>query len=491
MIEAVALVKRFGGARALEDVSLAVAPGTVHAIVGENGAGKSTLGRVLCGILRPDAGEVRLDGVPVRWRDPREALAAGVAMVHQELAVCPDLSVAENIALGRWPRRGLLVDRAAMVRRAEELLDEIGARLPVRAPMRSLSVAQEQLVQIATALGTGARLLVLDEPTSSLSQAEAERLLELVEDLRGRGTTVVYVSHRLPEVLRLADAVSVLRDGRLVATLPRADASAGALVRLMVGRDLPAAALPGRAPGAPLLEVQGLSSPGLLQDVSFDVRAGEIVGLAGLVGAGRSELARALFGLDPRARGRVTLGGRPLRLGSPRAALAAGLALLPEDRKRQGLLLGWGARANWSLPRLAAFRRGPLLDRRREARAAAEALAAADVRGADLEAPVAALSGGNQQKVALAKWLAVGARVLLADEPTRGVDVGAKAAIHMQLRAVADEGRGVLFISSELPELLAVADRVLVLRGGRIVAELARGAGEEEVLREMAGVGVH
>jgi ABC-type sugar transport system ATPase subunit len=489
MIEAVALVKRFGGARALDDVSLVVAPGTVHAVVGENGAGKSTLGRVLCGILRPDSGEVRLGGVPVRWRDPREALAAGVAMVHQELAVCPDLSVAENIALGRWPRRGLLVDRAAMERRAEQLLDEVGARLPVRSPLRSLSVAQEQLVQIAAALGTGARVLVLDEPTSSLSQAEAERLLELVEALRGRGTTVVYVSHRLPEVLRLADAVSVLRDGRHVATLPRAEASADVLVRLMVGRDLPPAATVSRVPGAPLLQVQGLSSPGLLHDVSFEVRAGEIVGLAGLVGAGRSELARALFGLDPRARGRVLLDGRPLRLGAPRAALAAGLALLPEDRKRQGLLLGWGARANWSLPRLAAFRRGPLLDRRREARAASEALAATDVRGADLESPVAALSGGNQQKVALAKWLSVGARVLLADEPTRGVDVGAKAAIHARLRAVADEGRGVLFISSELPELLAVADRVLVLRGGRIVAEMARGAGEEAVLREMAGVG--
>ncbi|HEX5010590.1 MAG TPA: sugar ABC transporter ATP-binding protein, partial [Planctomycetota bacterium] len=350
MIEAVALVKRFGGARALDDVSLAVAPGTVHAIVGENGAGKSTLGRLLCGILRPDAGEVRLGGVPVRWRDPREALAAGVAMVHQELAVCPDLSVAENIALGRWPRRGLLVDRAAMERRAEALLAEIGARLPVRAPLRSLSVAQEQLVQIAAALGTGARVLVLDEPTSSLSQAEAERLLELVEVLRGRGTTVVYVSHRLPEVLRLADAVSVLRDGRHVATLPRAEASADTLVRLMVGRDLPAAAAAGRAPGAALLEVRGLSSPGLLHDVSLQVRAGEIVGLAGLVGAGRSELARALFGLDPRARGHVLLDGRPLRLGAPRAALAAGLALLPEDRKRQGLLLGWGSRANWSLP---------------------------------------------------------------------------------------------------------------------------------------------
>jgi len=488
MIELRGIEKRFGGAHALADVSLVIARGTVHALVGENGAGKSTLGRVLCGGVRPDAGELLLDGAPVRWRDPREALAAGVAMVHQELAVCLDLSVAENIALGRWPRRGPFVDRAALERRAAELLAPIGATLPVTAPLRSLSVAQVQLVQIAAALGTGARVLVLDEPTSALSQAEAARLLELVETLRGRGATIVYVSHRLPEVLRVADAVTVLRDGRVVATLPRPQATEAALVRLMVGRELPAARTAGRAPGATLLEVEGLSSPGVLHDVSFSLRAGEIVGLAGLVGAGRSELLRALFDLDARARGRVALEGRALGLRSTRAALAAGLALLPEDRQRQGLLLGWGARANWSLPRLAAFRRGPLLDRRREARAAGEALATADVRGADLEAPVAALSGGNQQKVALAKWLAVGARVLLADEPTRGVDIGAKAAIHARLRAVADEGRGVLLVSSELPELLALSDRLLVLRGGRLVAELARGASEEAVLREMAGV---
>jgi ABC-type sugar transport system ATPase subunit len=487
MIEARALGRSFGGVRALDGVSLSVARGTVHAVIGENGAGKSTLGRILAGSLRPDAGEVRLDGSPVRWSGPRDALRAGVAMVHQELAVCPDLSVAETIALGRWPRRGPFIDRPAMRARAARLLDEIGARLDVLAPLRSLSVAQVQSVQIAVALGTGARVLVLDEPTSALSEAEAGRLLELVEALRARGSTIVYVSHRLPEVLRLADVITVLRDGRHVATLQRGEATAEGLVRLMVGRELLAAPAAGRAPGGTLLDVQGLSSPGLFRDVSFDVRVGEIVGLAGLVGAGRSEVARALFGLDPRARGRVTVAGRPMPPRSPRAAMAAGLALLPEDRQRQGLILGWDARRNWSLPRLAAFRRGPLLDRGAESRAAAAALADADVRG-DLEAPVAALSGGNQQKVALAKWLAVGARVLIADEPTRGVDVGAKAAIHQRLRAVADEGRSVLLVSSELPELLALADRVLVLRAGQLVAELPGGAREEDVLKTMAGL---
>ncbi len=487
MLELRDIGKRFGGAHALRGVSLCVARGTLHALVGENGAGKSTLGRIVAGSLRPDAGELLLDGAPARFRTPRDARAAGVAMVHQELAVCPGLSVAENVSLGDWPRRGPFVDRAALEARATRLLDGVGARLDVRAPLRSLSVAQEQLVQIAAALGTGARLLVLDEPTSALSEADSARLLELVERLRDGGTTILYVSHRLPEVLRLADAVSVLRDGQLVRTLPRGAFGADELVRLMVGRDVAPATAAAHAPGEELLSVRGLASPGQFADVSFAVRAGEIVGLAGLVGAGRSELVRALFGLDPRVTGEVRVAGRPLRLRRPRAALAAGLALLPEDRQRQGLLLGWDARANWSLPRLSAFRRGPLLDRAREAREAGAALAVADVRG-DLDAPVSSLSGGNQQKVALARCLALGARVLLVVEPTRGVDVGAKAAIHARLRAEADAGRGVLLVSSELPELLALADRVLVLRGGRLGGELPRGAREEDVLRAMAGV---
>jgi len=489
MLELAGLAKRFGGVHALHDVSLTVARGTVHALVGENGAGKSTLGRLVAGSLRPDAGRMLLDGAPVRWRSPRDARAAGVAMVHQELAMCPDLTVAENVLLGDWPRRGPFVERAALAARAGRLRADVGAALDLHAPLRTLSVAQEQLVQVAAALGTGARLLVFDEPTSALSQAEAGRLLELVERLRAGGATILYVSHRLPEVLRLADAATVLRDGRVVQTLARGAFGADDLVRLMVGREPAAPAARRRAPpGEVLLELRGLASPGRLHGIDLDVRAGEIVGLAGLVGAGRSELLRAVFGLDPAARGTLRVAGRPLRLRSPRAALAAGLALLPEDRKRQGLLPGWDARANWSLPRLAAFRRGPLLDRAREAHAADAALDAADVRG-DRDGPVSALSGGNQQKVALARWLAVGARVLLIDEPTRGVDVGAKAAIHARLRAEADAGRAVLLVSSELPELLALADRVLVLRDGRLAGELPHGAGEEDVLRVMAGVG--
>jgi len=491
--------KSFGGVRALEGVSLRIARGECHALVGENGAGKSTLGKLLAGIHAPDAGELLLDGRRARFRSPRDALQAGIAMVHQELAFCPDLSVAENLALGSWPTRGALLDRRAMRRRAAELLARVGAGgaaagLDVDAPMRSLSVAHEQLVQIAAAVGRGARVLILDEPTSALSEAEARALFTLLGELRAGGATLIYVSHRLPEVFALADRISVLRDGRLLATRPRAATDAGEIVRLMLGRELAAAgsathSAEGTADAPELLRVEGLSSAGRFADVSLGVRPGEIVGLAGLVGAGRSDVARALFGLDPAARGRVLVGGRPLRLGSPRRALAAGLALVPEDRKQQGLVLAQGARWNWSLPALARLRRFGLVDRGAERRQAAAALARVDLRAASLEQPVALLSGGNQQKVLLGKWLATGARVLLVDEPTRGVDVGAKAAIHALLREQAAGGVGILLISSDLPELLALSTRLVVMRGGRVVGEMARGdATAERLLRVMAGV---
>ena len=504
-VEFAAVGKRFGGTRALDGVSLTVESGECHALVGENGAGKSTLGRILAGIHAPDEGAVRLDGRPVRFRSPADARAAGVAMVHQELAFCPDLSVAENLVLGAWPRRGplrLFVDRRAAHELARRRLAEIGAELDVTAPLSSLSTAQEQLVQVAAAVGTGANTLVFDEPTSSLTPAETERLLALVGRLRARGATILYVTHRLAEVEALADRVSVLRDGRLVATLPREQAQPAALVRLMIGRDAPAAEPREMAPAAaepatPLLQVRGLSSPGHFEIVSFEVRAREIVGLAGLVGAGRSELARALFGLDPAARGEVRVDGAPLRLGSTRAAIAAGLALLPEDRKREGLVLGLGARANWSLPVLRRLPRWGgralsalrLVDRGAERRAAVAALAAVGATPASVERPVAALSGGNQQKVVLARWLSTGARLLLVDEPTRGVDVGAKAAIHALLRERARAGAGLLLVSSELEELLALSDRLLVMRAGRLVGERPRAAASQEsLLRLMAGV---
>jgi len=367
-VEFIGVGKRFAGVAALDDVSLSVAAGECHALAGENGAGKSTLVKLLAGIHRPDAGRMAVDGRAVQFASPADALGAGVAIVHQELAFAPDLSVAENIAMGRYPRRGLLLDRRAMHRRAEAALGRIGAALDVRAPMRALSVAQEQLVQIAVAVDRGARVLILDEPTSSLSEAEAQKLFSLIADLKRVGTTIFYVTHRLPEVFALCDRISVLRDGRLVQTLPTRDATPDGLVASMIGRELEAffAGPPEGPPGDVLLEVEGLSSPAGFRDVAFTLRAGEIVGLAGLVGAGRSEVARALFGLDPEARGVVRAGNADLGTrGGPRAAIAAGLALVPEDRKRQGLVLSMGSRANWSLPVLRRItRRGSWTSRR-------------------------------------------------------------------------------------------------------------------------------
>lgn len=515
--------KRFGGVTALSNVSLQIAAGSCHALMGENGAGKSTLARIAAGIHRPEGGRVLLDGEPVRLRSPADAQSAGVALVHQELAGCDQLSVAENLCLGRWPTRGLLLDRRAQRARARELLSLIGAELDVDQPLGQLSVAQEQLVQIAAAVGTGARLLLLDEPTSALSGAEAQALFELMGRLRARGTTLVYVSHRLPEVLALCDAMTVLRDGQVVGTLAREDADEPTLVRMMLGRELqsvdaaaararadgvesaaaPPAELAGAAPLAvhagqgrgatpaltpPALSVRGLTSPAGLHGVDLQLHPGEVLGLAGLVGSGRSELLAALFGLDPHARGDVSVGDTPLRLGDPRRAIAAGLGLVPEDRKRQGLVLGMDALANQSLAHLHEARSGLLLDRSVERARAHAALDCMDVRGQREGAPVSTLSGGNQQKVLLARWIDRGVRVLLLDEPTRGVDVGAKAAIHSMLRQLAQQGLPVLLVSSDLPELLALSDRVDVLREGRVVAQFQGGdRGGEQILEAMLG----
>jgi ABC-type sugar transport system ATPase subunit len=488
------ITKTFGGVTALSDVSLGLARGECHGLMGENGAGKSTLGKVLAGIHRPDTGDVVIDGVAHVFGSPAEALAAGVAMVHQELAFCPDLSVAENLSLGRYPRRagGLFLDHAAMRLRAEELLGAIGVHLDVSRPMRELSTAQEQMVQIAAAVGTNPRILVFDEPTSSLSATDAESLFELIEKLRARGLTLIYVSHRMPELFRLCDRISVLRDGRYVGTLAKAEMTHDAVVRMMIGRSV-AEYFPqhlASAPGKTVLDVRGLSSPGKFSDITFSVRAGEILGFAGLVGSGRSEIAQALFGLDPRAAGAVSLDDSPLRLGSVKASLAAGVGLVPEDRKRQGCVLGMPCRSNISMAILDRIRRlGVLLDRRRETAVSTDYFARLKVKAASLDAPVNSLSGGNQQKVVIAKWLARGGRLLIVDEPTRGVDVGAKAAIHELIDELARQGLAVILISSELPEVINLSSRILVMREGRIAGELARkDATQDAVLRLMTGV---
>ncbi|HEY1581679.1 MAG TPA: sugar ABC transporter ATP-binding protein [Chthoniobacterales bacterium] len=486
------VTKTFGGATALSGVSLSIAHGECHGLIGENGAGKSTLGKVLAGIHQPDRGEILIAGKMCNLRSPRDALEAGIAMVHQELAFCPDLSVAENLSIGRYPRRlGVLLDRQKTESRAEELLGAIGVAFNVRRPMRALSTAQEQLVQIAAALGNDPRILIFDEPTSSLAEPDAQNLFRLIERLKARGLTMIYISHRMPELFRLCDRVSVLRDGHYVGALGRAEMTPDAVVKMMIGRAV-AEFFPQHLEtnsGSVALRVCGLRSPKKFHDVNFEIRAGEIVGFAGLVGAGRSEVAKAIFGLDPRATGTVELAGKPLRLGDVRAAMRAGIALVPEDRKREGCIAGMPCRANISLALLDHLRIFGLLDRAKERGIAARYFAQLRIKAASPEAPVSSLSGGNQQKVVLAKWLARGGKFLIVDEPTRGVDIGAKAAIHALIDDLAREGLAVMLISSELPEVLNLSARLLVMREGTIVAELSRQqASQDAVLRLMAGV---
>jgi ABC-type sugar transport system ATPase subunit len=485
--------KRFPGARALADVSFDVARGSCHALCGENGAGKSTLGKILAGTDSRDAGEILVDGKPVAFEDPRDALAAGIAMVHQELAFCENLSVAENLCLADLPRRGLFVSRPAMVERARAMMAAaaIEAPIDVRRLMGDLTVAEQQMVQIAAAVASGARVIIFDEPTSSLSEREAEHLYGLLGRLRENQVTVVYVSHRMPEIFRLCDTITVLRDGRHVATRAAAALPEAELVELMIGRRLddylPAESA--ATAGPELLHVNGLASPGKFADVSFSVRAGEVVGIAGLVGAGRSDIAKAIFGLDPEVRGRIAVAGMALPLGSPSAAMRAGMGFVPEDRKRQGLVLSLPALQNLTLPTLSDLASLGWILPGRERALAADAFSRLKASPPDLAYVTAGLSGGNQQKIVLAKWLAARCRLLILDEPTRGVDVGAKAEIHALVGALAAEGTGVLLISSELPELIALSTRVLVLREGRLVGELARAEVQQQaLLRLMAGL---
>ncbi len=491
LIELRGIAKRYGGVQALADVSVAVQPGTVHGLVGENGAGKSTLVKILTGAVHPDAGEIRVLGRPQRIADPLAAHRLGIVAMYQEPTVFPDLTVAENVFAGRYPR-GVLgtVDWRAMRREAGRILAELGVDFGADAPVRGLSVADRQLLEIAKALSSRARLLIMDEPTAALSPHEVDTLFATVRRLRGRGVAVIFISHRLEEVTAIADVVTVLRDGRHVATRPARELAHGELVRLMVGRSLEAL-FPKQetAVGDPLLVAEGLSRRGVFADVSFQLRRGEIVGLAGFVGAGRSEIARSLFGIDPLDAGRVWIEGRPFRPRSPRAALRRGLAYLPEDRLAQGLVQQMSVRENVSLAVLPSLTPGGILRPRREQTLARRFMDRLRIKATSPSQPVRSLSGGNQQKVVLSKWLAAEPKVLILDEPTHGVDVATKADVHRAISQLAAEGLAILLISSELPELLAMSDRILVMREGRLVAELQRReATQERVIRAAAGV---
>ncbi len=483
------IYKAFPGVQALAGVSLDLYPGEVHALVGENGAGKSTLIKIAAGVYPPDAGEILFEGRSVRLEGPRHAAALGIAVIHQEPYLFPTLSVLENLFMGFQPRRGPLglVDWRAMARRAEAVFRELGISLPLDGPAGDLSAAQQQLLQIARALLQDARVLIMDEPTSSLSQKEVQILFEIVRRLRDRGVGILYISHRLEEVFALADRVTVLRDGQWVGTYPIAEVTPETLIARMVGRALtqlfPHTPHP---PGPVLLRVHRLRRSGVFEEISFEVRAGEIVGMAGLVGAGRSEVAQAIFGILPPEEGFIEVDGRRMVPRTPWEAMAAGLFYIPEDRHRQGIVGPLSVRENLTLAILRRLTRFGLLDLRAERTLAQTYRERLRIRVADLDQPIAALSGGNQQKVVVARGLATRPRILILDEPTRGIDVGTKAEIHRLMDELAAQGIGILMISSELPEILGMSDRILVMQAGRLVGELRRDEATQEGIMALA-----
>ncbi|RII20337.1 Ribose import ATP-binding protein RbsA [Streptomyces sp. YIM 130001] len=480
--------KSFGAVRALRGVSLRLYAGEAHALAGENGAGKSTLIKTLAGVHRPDTGTVLLDGKPVQFNGPADARDAGVAVIYQEPTLFPDLSIAENIFMGRQPRRSLgRVDHRAVKSAADGLFARLGVALDADQPARGLSIADQQLVEIAKALSFDARVLIMDEPTAALTGSEVARLFGVVRALREQGTAVLFISHRLEEIFELCQRVTTLRDGGWVASEPVAGLAEDELVRRMVGRDL-AELYPKQDTeiGEVALNVKRLTREGVFTDVSFEVRRGEIVGLAGLVGAGRSEVARAVFGVDRFDGGQVEVLGQGLKPGAPSLAMHAGLALVPEDRRAQGLVMDMSIERNIGLTGFAETTRAGLMNRGAERSRSLDWAVRLQVKYARLADVVGTLSGGNQQKVVLAKWLATNPQVLIVDEPTRGIDVGTKAEVHRLLSSLAAEGVAVLMISSDLPEILGMADRVLVMHEGRLTAELTRGEATEETVMAAA-----
>jgi len=477
--------KQFPGVLAVDDVSLDIYAGEVHVVAGENGAGKSTLMKLLSQVERPTRGTVTIDGQVVHFSGPHHAQSLGIAMVYQEFALAPHLSIAQNLFLGREPARWGIVDRGSELRQARELLKRVGLRIDPRRLVSTLPVAEQQLVEITKALAIDAKLVIMDEPTATLTGQEIDKLFSVIRDLTSRGIAILYISHRLEEIFRIGDRVTVMRDGKVVDTLPRAEIDEKKLIRLMVGRDI-ANLYP--KPQAEIkevvLRVQGITRTHVLQNCSFEVHAGEILGFAGLVGAGRTELARAVFGADPIDAGTIELDGRAQRIRSPQDAIDAGIGYLTEDRKKEGLALTLGIDQNITLVNMPAF--AGVLNLRQERRIAIRERDQLKIRTPSVQRRVNVLSGGNQQKVIVARWLETKARVLFFDEPTRGIDVGAKAEIFELIGRLAGEGRAIILISSYLPELLNMCDRILVLHEGQIAGELLRAQFSEERVIAMA-----
>ncbi len=467
-----AIEKSFPGVRALSGVDLTLQHGEVLALMGENGAGKSTLIKMLGGAHQPDAGSISIEGIPVRLSDPAAALQAGIGVIYQEFNLIPALNAWDNIFLGR-ERSGLFVAKTDERRRATELFQRLGVDIPLDVPARQLSVAQQQLVEIAKALSQNARILVMDEPSAALLPQEVQKLFAIIRDLKAQGIGIIYISHRLDEIFDIADSITILRDGQYVGHAPSTEMTRQQMIEMMVGRSIENE-FPKRPAtiGDVRLKVSHLSRGTAVRDVSFGVCRGEVLGLTGLVGAGRTELVRLIFGADKAEAGEVTLDGKPLRIGSPRDAIKAGICLLTEDRKSQGLVLGLSVRENFGLPNLAEFSQFGMVSRRNERDALTGYVDSLSIRISHDEQLAKNLSGGNQQKVVLAKWLQQNAEILIFDEPTRGIDVGAKHEIYQLMNSLASAGKAIIMISSELPEVIGMSDRILVMHEGRLTGEV-------------------
>ena len=488
LLEMTGIVKTYPGVRALDNASLTVRAGEVHALMGENGAGKSTLMKILAGAQKADSGEIRLDGQPIQVETPLQAMDRGINIIYQELNLVPHLSVAENIFLGREPR--LIpgwVDGRTMRKNAQTLMDDLGMGIDVRTLVGTLPLAQRQMVEIAKATSRKSRVIVMDEPSATLTDHELEHLFTLIARLKSTGIGIVYISHRMEEVFQICDSVTIMRDGKTVGTNKIGAISREDILRLMVGRSLDETfpKVPA-TPGKPVLEVNGLSRRGVLHDISFTVHAGEVVALAGLVGSGRTEIARCLFGADPWSAGEMKMDGRTFVPHAPRDAIGAGIGFVTEDRKDQGVILNMTIRENVSLASLRAVSRGGFIRRTAEAKEAQDSVQRLRVRTPSIEQRVGNLSGGNQQKVVIAKWLQTPLKLLILDEPTRGIDVGAKREIYQIMNELAAQGVGILMISSELPEVLGMADRILVVREGRIAGTLNRDEATQENVGRLA-----
>ena len=488
-IEVRGVSKTYPGVRALRSVDLALRPGEVHVLLGENGAGKSTLVKIMSGAVQPDEGQISIDGLECTLASPHDAQGAGISTVYQELSLVPDLTIAQNIFLGRETVAGpaKLLRRNEMERQAREKLQLLGVDVDPTTPVRELSIAMRQVVEIIRALARDAKVLILDEPTSSLSQQETEELFARIDQIRCDGVAICYISHRLEEIERIGDRVTVMRDGAVVASDLPATTPLAELVRLMVGRSIESEFPPRSGElGDPLLEVEHLTVPGCVTDVSVTVRAGEVLGIFGLVGAGRTELLRAIFGLEKASSGTTAVNGHQVQIRSPRQAIRRGLALVPEERHAQGLVLGMSVRENICLSTLDECSRLGALSKDRTAQMADAQIERLRVKAPDRDVRVAALSGGNQQKVVIARALAAGSRILLLDEPTRGVDVGAKVEIYELINKLASEGKAVVVVSSELPEILGLSDRIVVMRQGRVSLVLDRDDADQETLLQAA-----